>query len=98
MDITISLNVDPSSPEGVRLTYLSNCINQINNLYSIVDSTLYKESLNTCIAEMANFILNNDTPGALTEYDNDITDIQTKKQNFFNDYGNWFFNQCPLPT
>ena len=98
MDIIISLNIDPTSAEGLRVSYLSNCLQQLTNLYQIVDSTAYKNSLNETLATMANYILNNDTIAANVTFDDAISSIQTLKTAFFNDYGNWFFNQYSPPT
>lgn len=97
MDIIISLNIDPSSNEGLRVSYLSNCLQQLTNLYQIVDSTNYKNVLNDCLASMANFILNNETQNAINEFDTQISSIQTLKEAFFLDYGNWFKNQYTPP-
>jgi hypothetical protein len=98
MDIIINLNISPSSPEGQRINYLSMCLNQLNNLYSVVDSTNYKDSMNSCIATMANYILNDDIADAILHFDTDITIIQGYKETFFNEYGNWFKNQYNPPV
>jgi len=98
MDIIISLNISPSSPEGLRINYLSMCLSQLNNLYSVVDSSIYKAAMNECIATMANYILNDDTANAILHFDTDITIIQGYKETFFNEYGNWFKNQFNPPV
>lgn len=98
MDIIINLNINPSSSEGLRISYLSNCLSQLNNLYSVVDSTTYKNSLNECLATMANYILNEDIPNAITHFDNNISIIQGYKDTYFLDYGNWFKNQYIPPV
>lgn len=98
MDIIINLNISPSSSEGVRISYLSNCLQQLSNLYNVTDSTSYKNSLNECLATMANYILNEDTPNAITTFDNNISSIQTYKSSFFESYGNWFRDQYSPPS
>lgn len=98
MDIIIYLNIDPNSQEGLRVSYLSNCLSQLNNLYQIVDSTAYKNSLNECLATMANYILSEDIIAANVTFDDAISSIQTLKTAFFNDYGQWFFNQYTPPV
>ncbi len=98
MDIIINLNISSSSQEGLRINYLSMCLNQLNNLYSVIDSSIYKAAMNECIATMANYILNDETANAILYFDTDITNIQGYKETFFNEYGNWFKNQYNPPV
>lgn len=98
MDIIISLNITPTSPEGLRVCYLSKCLEQLNNLYQIVDSSSYKNSLNSCLGLMSFYILSENITEAIQTFDTLISSIQTLKSEFFTEYGNWFMNQYTPPV
>lgn len=98
MEILITLDLDPSSSLGRKVKYLSDLSNQLNNLYQVVDSTLYKNSINDSIANISAYVLNTDQPGGEAYYDSHITNIETYKDLYFYDYGNYFKNQYIKPT
>lgn len=96
--INLNLNIDPNSPVGLRVNYLTNCLQQLSNLYTVVDKTLYNNSLNDCLLSMVQFIEADNIQSAIDEFDISISDIQTVKDTFFNSYADFFFNQYTPPA
>lgn len=96
--INLNLNIDPSSPVGLRINYLTNCLQQLSNLYSTVSKTSYNDSLNDCLLSMVQFIEADNIQGAIDQFNIDITDIQIEKEAYFAAYSEYFYNQYTPPT
>lgn len=85
MNVNINIpGLDSQSPIGLRVGYLNNLIFQWRNI-GFNDSHNYNNTVNSCLSQMAAYLLNDgvNSQNAKDYYDLHIDDIETKKQNSF---------------
>lgn len=98
VNINVTLNgITNECPCGLRILYLTNCLKQLDNFYKVVDSTIYKDSLNNCLLSMVNFIEMGNVQSAVDEFNIDIGDIQIAKNQYFDAYSSYFYDMYIPP-
>lgn len=98
MDIIIRLNIDPYSPVGLKITYLTNCSNQLQNIYNVVNNLDYKNCVENLLSNMCTYILNDNIIDAENLFNTEITNLLSFKDAYFIEFGNFFKNQYLPPV